>query len=302
MAQYVRLTTSSNWGGIMPQYGLSEVRFFSIPVCAREPSPDDDAADVNPAVALSWRAGREAATHTVYVSTDEQAVIDGTTSAVSVTNANYSSDLDLARTYYWRIDEVNDLETPTTWQGEIWSFSTSDVIIVDDFEAYNDLNPEDPESNRIFNAWIDGYEQPTNGALVGYDQPPFAEQTIVHGGNQSMPLAYSNTGGAAYSEAELTLSPSQDWTKHGIHTLALYFRGTAGNTGQLYVKINGSKIPYDGQGSNIALPGWLVWNINLTALAANLQSVTTLTIGIDGSGSSGKLLFDDIRLYRLAPQ
>ncbi|MHC4594948.1 MAG: LamG-like jellyroll fold domain-containing protein [Planctomycetota bacterium] len=40
VAKYVRLTSTSNWGGILAQYGLSEVRFFSIPVSAREPSPD----------------------------------------------------------------------------------------------------------------------------------------------------------------------------------------------------------------------------------------------------------------------
>ncbi|MHC4511262.1 MAG: hypothetical protein ACYTAO_20325, partial [Planctomycetota bacterium] len=57
---------TSNWGGLLPQYGLSEVRFFSIPVIAREPSPDSEAADVNPAVTLAWRPGREAATHNVY--------------------------------------------------------------------------------------------------------------------------------------------------------------------------------------------------------------------------------------------
>ncbi|MEE9463972.1 MAG: LamG-like jellyroll fold domain-containing protein, partial [Candidatus Neomarinimicrobiota bacterium] len=40
-AKYVRLTVNSNWGALnLPQYGLSEVRFFSIPVFAREPSPD----------------------------------------------------------------------------------------------------------------------------------------------------------------------------------------------------------------------------------------------------------------------
>ncbi|MHC4511505.1 MAG: discoidin domain-containing protein, partial [Planctomycetota bacterium] len=39
-AQYVRLTATSNWGGVLPQYGLSEVRLFHIPVSAREPSPD----------------------------------------------------------------------------------------------------------------------------------------------------------------------------------------------------------------------------------------------------------------------
>ncbi|NIO63521.1 MAG: hypothetical protein GTO35_13445, partial [Gammaproteobacteria bacterium] len=73
---------------------------------------------------------------------------------------------------------------------------------------------------------------------------PFAEQDIVHGGKQSMPFFYSNTGGAAYSEAELTLTPAQNWTASGVVTLAVHFYGTIGNTGQLYVKINGTKVPY----------------------------------------------------------
>jgi hypothetical protein len=37
-------------------------------------------------------------------------------------------------------------------------------------------------------------------------------------------------------------------------------------------------------------------------LGVNLQNVTKLSIGIDGNGASGKLYFDDIRLYRLAPE
>lgn len=35
-AKYVRLTAQSNWGGIAPQYGLSEVRFFYVPPLANE--------------------------------------------------------------------------------------------------------------------------------------------------------------------------------------------------------------------------------------------------------------------------
>ncbi len=81
-ARYVRLTASSNWGGLLPQYGLSEVRFFYIPVNAREPSPDSGATDVyigtidKPTdVTLGFRAGREAAAHDVYFSDSWQAVI-----------------------------------------------------------------------------------------------------------------------------------------------------------------------------------------------------------------------------------
>jgi hypothetical protein len=301
-AKYVRLTAHSNWG-MLPQFGLSEVRFLYIPVWAREPSPDSGATDVDVDVVLGWRAGREAASHDVYVSTDEQAVIDGTAPATTVTETSHGPlSLDLGRTYYWKINEVNMAETPTTLDGDVWNFTTREFLVVDDFEGYNDLDPDDPESNRIFNVWIDGYEQPANGSLVGYDAAPFAEQSIVHSGKQAMPLAYNNTGTAAYSEAELTLSPSQDWTKAGAATLVLYFHGASGNTGQLYVKINGSKVVYDGDAADIATLRWKQWNIDLASVGVNLQNITKLSIGIDGIGASGTLYVDDIRLYRLAPE
>jgi len=301
-AKYVRLTANRNWGGILNQYGLSEVRFFHIPVSATKPYPDSGATGVPPDVVLSWAVGREAVTHDVYVSTDEQAVIDGTAPVATVTEASYGPlSLDLDTTHYWKVNEVNEAETLTTWESNIWSFTTTEYLVVDDFESYNDLDPTDPESNRIFNTWIDGYEVPTNGSLVGYENPPFCEQTIVHGGSQSMPFAYSNTGGAAYSEAERTFAVGQDWTKASSRTLVLYFYGDAGNTGQLYAKINGSKVVYGGDAGDIAKVQWQQWNIDLAALNVNLQNVTKLSIGIDDNGVSGTLYLDDIRLYALAP-
>ncbi len=297
-ARYVRLTANSNWGGIMPQYGLSEVRFFYIPVNATKPYPDSGSTGVDLDVVLGWRAGREAATHDVYISADEQAVIDGTAPVATMTeNSHGPLALDLDTTHYWKVNEVNEAETPSTWESVIWSFTTTDHLIVDDFESYNDLDPEDPESNRIFNVWIDGYEVPTNGALVGYESAPFCEQTIVYSGKQSMPFFYSNTDGAASSQAELTLTPAQNWTEAQVKTLAVHFHGAEGNTGQLYVKINGTKVPYDGQADHLALTGWQAWNIDLASSGASLQSVTKLTIGIDGNGASGTLYVDDIGLY-----
>jgi hypothetical protein len=301
-AQYVRLTANSNWGGILPQYGLSEIRFFYIPVYAREPSPDSGATDVDPDVVLSWRAGREAAQHDVYLSTDEQAVIDSTAPVTTVTETSHGPlSLDLGQTYYWKINEVNMVETPTMLDGDVWNFTTRAFLVVDDFESYNDLDPTDPESNRIFNVWLDGYEVPTNGALVGNDVPPFTEQTIVHGGRQAMPFFYSNTGGAVSSEAELTLTPAQNWTEAGVQRLLLYFHGTAGNTGQLYAKVNGSKVVYDGDAADIAKPLWNQWSIDLASLGVDLQNVTTLSIGIDGNGAAGTLYVDDIRLALSLP-
>ncbi|MCH7557578.1 MAG: discoidin domain-containing protein [Planctomycetes bacterium] len=298
-AKYVRLTANSNWGGFMPQYGLSEVRFFSIPVFAREPSPDSGTTDVAVDVTLSFRAGRGAAEHNVYIGTDEQAVIDSNVPVSTVTEASHGPlSLDLGTTYYWKINEVNEAETPTTWQGDIWNFTTPEYFVVDDFEDYNDYPPDE-----IWSTWIDGYGVPANGATVGHPTPDwganehYVETVIVHGGEQAMPFFYDNTGTAAYSEGERTFAVPQNWTEAGVQTLALYFSGNAGNTGQLYVKVNGFKVTYDGDVANITLRGWQAWNIELASFGTNLQNVTTLAIGIDGSGASGTLYFDDIRLY-----
>jgi hypothetical protein len=299
-AKYVRFTANNNWGGLVNQYGLSEVRFFHIPVHARNPYPDVGATDVDVDVTLGWRAGREAATHDVYLSTDQQAVIDGTAPVTTVTESSYGPlSLDLGQTYYWRVDEVNEAGTLITWEGDLWDFRAREFLVVDDFEAYNDLDPAEAASNRIFLTWVDGYGIPTNGSIVGYENPPFCERTIVHGGKQSMPLSYDNTGGAAFSEAELPLSPPQDWTKAGAATFVLYFHGAEGNTGQLYVKVDGSKVVYDGDAGDIAKPQWNQWNIDLASLGAGVQNVTKLAIGIDGNGAGGILYVDDIRLYPL---
>jgi len=299
-AKYVKLTANSNWGGLVPQYGLSEIRFFYIPVVAREPNPASGATDMDvDNVTLSWRAGREAASHNLYFSTDEQAVIDETISPVIIpADSSYVSydtgELELGQSYYWKVNEVNEAETPTTW-----NFSTQEYLVVDDIEDYNDFEPD-----RVFDTWIDGWGDPTNGSQVGYAEPSFVEKTIVHGGKQSMPLSYDNST-ASHSEATANvanLPVSQDWTKYGAQTLVLYFHGTGGNTGQLYVKLNDSKVVYDGDAADIAKLQWKQWNINLASLGVNLQNVTKLSIGIDGNGASGTLYLDDIRLYRLAPE
>jgi hypothetical protein len=70
----------------------------------------------------------------------------------------------------------------------------------------------------------------------------------------------------------------------------------------LYVKVNGSKVVYDGDAADIQRLRWKQWNIDLASLGVNLQNVTTMGIGIDGNGASGVLYFDDIRLYELAPE
>ncbi len=307
-AKYIKLTAISNWGGWFEQYGLSEVRFFYVPVRAREPDPADGATGVDPDMVLGWRAGREAATHDVHIGNDQEAVLDGTAYVDSVAEPTYDAGaLDLSQTYFWRVDEVDEAQNPAL-EGELWSFTTPDYLIVDDFESYNDLSPGVPESNRIFLTWIGGDDDPANGSQVGHDNYPFAEQTIVHGGENSMPLFYNNS--FKYSEAKRVLSPAQDWTKHDVKTLSLNFYGDPDNTAEeMYLKINDFRVTYDGDPAAVTQESWSRWNIDLALfdVDADLANVTTLAVGFGDeanlkAGGLGVVYFDDFRLYRWTPE
>ena len=308
--QHVKITANSSWGGSQfNHYGLSEVRFLQIPVYASEPNPADGKADAAIDVTLAWRAGREAAEHNVYLSKDQQAVIEGTAPVVTISQASYGPlSLDLDGTYFWRVEEVNDAEVIPLWQGDIWSFTTSDYLIVDNFESYNDLNPEEEGSNRIYLTWIDGFENPTtNGSTMGYPDPVFAdgehfvETTIIHGGNQAAPIFYDNT---VANISEVTVNTDElpvggDWTLGSPEVLSLWVYGDPNNssTDQMYVKVNETRVNYDG---DLTLEQWQEFSIDLAALRIDLSSITTLIIGFERTGTtggSGMVFVDDILLY-----
>ena len=293
IARYVRLTINATWGstGIA---SLSEVRFFYIPLQAFRPDPADGATGVSVEPDLDWRPGRDATSHVLYIGTDSSEVAAGAVSGHAVTDHSYTPEgLLLATEYFWKVDEVADAGT---YAGDVWSFTTEDFVIVDDFESYtDDMDAEE----AVFQTWIDGYDDTTNGSIVGIDPAlngTFCETSIVHGGRQSMPFFYSNTGEATHAEATRTFDDVQDWTARGVKSLSLYFRGTADNGGQLYVKINDTKVAYDGNASDLALETWQPWNIDLSTVG-NASSVRSLTVGIEGSGAAGTLYFDDICLY-----
>jgi hypothetical protein len=200
------------------------------PVQAFGPEPANGEVDVKQTIDLSFKPGIKAASHDIYFGSDQEAVTNATTGSpefkgtTDLGEESYDpGKLAWDTTYYWRVDEVNNANPDSPWIGKIWSFTTADFLIVDDMESYNDLNPDEPGSNRIFLAWLDGFDSPTNGSIVGYTSPPFVETTIVHGGEQSMPFFYDNSVGE--SEATLTLTEVKDWTENGVDTLKIWFRG-----------------------------------------------------------------------------
>ena len=292
---------------LIPQTALSP------PVRAGSQNPSNGATDVTITPVLTWRAGDYASSHDVYFGPDEEAINNATPASPEYKGSQETGSESFApgellsnSIYYWRIDEVNDANPESPWKGNVLSFTTGDFLIVDDFESYNDLESDDPESNRIFMTWLDGFDNPAiNGSIVGHATAPFAEQGIVRTGSQSMPYFYDNN--MKYSEAQLTLSPAQDWTRLGVTVLSLSFLGNSGNSVEpMYVKINGKKVLYNGDAADITQPRWSLWNIDLASVGVNLQNITTLIIGFGNdtnptAGGSGMVYFDDIRLHQAIP-
>jgi hypothetical protein len=288
-----------------------DVWSFTTEGAVGSPVPSNGAVDITQTPVLTWAPGVFADSHQVYFGIDKDAVKNADTSSPEYKGSgNLGSEsydpgqLEWNTTYYWRIDEANNANTDSPWTGPLWSFTTANFLIVDDMESYNDINEGEPGSNRIYLAWVDGYDDPTNGSQVGHLDAPFYEETIVHGGNKSMPLYYDNAVGK--SEATLTLTSNHDWTVNGINTLTIWFRGGSDNTAEnLYVALNGSAVVNNDNPDAATRTSWTEWNTPLQAFVdqgVNLANVNSITLGLSSvTGGTGMMYFDDIRLYPPAP-
>ena len=268
---------------------------------AWSPTPAPDAAlDIRDADSLSWLAGDAAASHDVYLGADREAVAKAGKESPeyrgnrTATSLSLDGLVELGGDYCWRIDEVQ--ADGAVQAGEVWEFAVLSYLLIDDFESYDD---DKDGGTAIYQTWIDGVDNGT-GSYVGYDAATngtFGETKIVHGGRQSMPLQYDNAAAPGYSEADRSFSPAQNWTTAGVTTLVVHFRGAAGNTGKLYVKINGTKVAYNGDAADIASTKWIAWKIDLASAGVSLASVKKLTIGVEEAGK-GIVYVDDIRLTK----
>jgi hypothetical protein len=280
------------------------------------PTPSYDAKDVKHTQILTWVASDLAASHQVYFGLDKDAVRSADTGSPEYKGTRdigaESHDPGLIEwdtTYYWRIDEVNNANPDSPWKGNVWMFTTANFFVVDDFESYNDISEGEPGSNRIYLAWIDGYDNPDiNGSVIGHTDLPLVEQDIVHTGNQSMPYYYNTD--QKYSEATLTLDYPRDWTEKGVDSLAFWFKGDWINVGApMYVALNGSAVEYHDNPEATKIDVWTEWKIPLQVFAdqgIDLTNVDTITIGFGDknnlqAGGSGTMFIDDVRLYLPAP-
>jgi hypothetical protein len=276
--------------------------FVAQALTAYHPNPADGAVDASPAAMLTWLPGQAVTSHHVFFGDSNDAVSKGAADVDKgeVKDPNFAPGaLESLTSYYWRVDET--VAGGTVQTGPVWKFTT--CLSVDDFESYTD-----DEGNRIYETWIDGWTNGT-GSTVGYAQAPFAEQKIVHGGKQSMPMDYNNVKSPFYSEAEREFAPVQDWTANNAGTLVLYVRGRAGNApAQLYVALEDASkhvgvVAYPDKAVTGAAQ-WTQWKVPLSSFTGvNLAKVKKMYIGLGdrnapAAGGSGRIFIDDIEVTK----
>jgi hypothetical protein len=266
---------------------------------AWNPVPVDRAGiDWQTITTLSWLAGDNADGHRVYFGDDEAAVEAATTGSTGIyRGVQVAGDEDYVvpevlvkeGTYYWRIDEVKgaDVNSPDTiWKGTVWEFTINDFITIDDFESY------DSTSLLIEGTWIPS----------GDDAPGIELSTTDHTGDLAMNLSFSNDGGQT-SYVEKTYDTAEDWVAADVKSLAIWWRGDAGNSDLgWYVKVadasNASFVKnYDGTGS-LTTETYEEWRIDLADFSGvDLSAVKKIAIGMNGPCTGDELYIDDIRLY-----
>jgi hypothetical protein len=305
---------------------------------ATTPYPANRVVDVADTLKLRWAASEAADGHQVYFGTDTDAVAGADKTSAGVYQGQQALDastfdpgpLQWDTTYFWRIDEVNATSADGPWKGSVWSFTTANFIVVDDFERYTNDSPD-----RVFQTWVDGLGfsaddhhpdgDPGNGsgAAVGNDiwspdSPHFektiVETTFVHGGRQSMPVNYDNTDAPHYSVAIGTWPTPDDWTIHGVDTLVVYIRGLPANAPDpVYVALEDSAghvgAVIHPQADAAASVEWLEWRIPMAEFAdggVNVAAIKRMHVGTGDPdnpipGGTGTLYIDDIRVVATTP-
>ena len=305
----VRINALSNYSDILPGWpGVSEVQFLVVPLQAARPVPTNGQVNVSldPALSkLSWTAGRGAVSHALYVSTDEDAVINETVAPIILVETSYElAALDVNTVYYWKVNENTGTEV---WTGNLWNFTTVAAVLLDGMEEYTPddvLNP-----NPIYAIWVDGYGDPqSNGALVGKDPyagdgDPFTpgdgdyspENVVIRSGPQSLPIWFDNTvAPISIVTRSFTATEIPDV---GAKKMVLYYRfGTESVVDELFVEINGVEV------ASVAIPATILptWNPLAIDLAIagidDATKITSMTIGVRGAAAKGVVYIDDIML------
>jgi len=135
---YIGLCVTSHADGQVRTFTFDNVH-VGWPNWAIAPSPADGAFHQDTWASLSWFPGDTAISHDVYFGDNFDDVNDGTGSTfqgnqtatsftVGLPGFPYPDGLVQSTTYYWRIDEVNDIHPDSPWKGDVWSFTVAEPL------------------------------------------------------------------------------------------------------------------------------------------------------------------------------
>jgi hypothetical protein len=281
--------------------GKTTVRATSHSPYARFPSPASNDVNVPPYVTLGWTAGDYAVSHDIYLGDDLNQVLNATPSTTGIFQCSQPADvntfepsgLEFAKTYYWRIDEVNDA---TVWKGPVWQFTTNSYITLDNFESYAD-------TAALLVSWKDGSDS-SSGSTASLST------SIGHDQNHSLVFDYNNTGaGAKPCFSEISRSNIyHDWTIASIAAIDLWYKGNPSNAPeQMYIAVedndSNSAIVVNSDPNAAKAADWQVWRIALRDFGGvNLADVKKIYVGFGNrsnpqTGGSGTVYVDDIQLH-----
>jgi len=295
---------------------------------AWSPNPGDGVSGVLRTPILSWKPGDYAPPangHYVYFGPDDPANMVLAPGQPQTPNNYTPSPLDLGRTYYWAVDEVNTTPPGGVNPGKVWSFTVADHLVLDDMETY------DESTDWIFLTWKDGIGDLSCQGGNGTGSALSVLTTGVSGSPQAMRYAYDNDGTvtvpcppnpvearAYYSKievqaADLPSAIGSNWTVGVAKALSLRFYGDPNSVlAPMWVQLtdasnNKFKVLYgtyaDEDTGDMNDGAWHEWTVALDDFTGvdetNVKSMA-IGIGTEGAGSpggTGTLYIDDVRLY-----
>jgi len=298
---------------------------------ASAPYPADLSTGMPFPISLKWESGAKATgatAHAVFFGPNQTNVSDATIGnqlgcfmgyvtdpvfTLSSMDANLVANIP----YYWKINESNGIDE---WPGEVWTVNHANYFVVEDFDSYED-------NAEMLAKWAQGSSYTTCGS----QHPRGIIEWDFNDGDGAMQFSYNNAPPTSprYSEARMDVNDGnaqgQNWTggnalpdNDKIRSLAIGFNGNAINdhatADRMYVAIQdtagniGVKTNPDVEAQRSF--GWGQWYVNLSDAnfaSVNKTNIRYLYVGFGtrcntsaGTGGSGVVRYDDIRLYQQA--
>jgi hypothetical protein len=143
---------------------------------AWNPNPTDGGLHPDTWASLSWTPGGFAVSHDVYFDNNFENVNAGTPDAfrgnmtmpyfvVGFPGYPFTEGLVPGTAYYWRVDEVNDLNPDSPWRGDVWSF------MVPPKKAYNPVPSDSAKyiTTDVTLSWTSGFGAKMHVIYFGED-------------------------------------------------------------------------------------------------------------------------------------